>query len=153
MPVLAKFLLPSIAGVLLFLVPFEVDGTKNVLLGIISNWITAEAGEHMRSFCAFVFISSGIVTPVFTWGPKALRDNYPETAKVFATGPFSAIARMAGAVFSGLVFWDVGPEWVVDAETGQMAYVTIAAIIFCIIGIGASSIAVLVTARQYVGGY
>ena len=69
-PAAARFLLPSIAGVLLFLVPFEVDGAKNVLLGIIANWINATAGEHMRSFCTFVFITSGIATPLFTWGPR-----------------------------------------------------------------------------------
>ena len=197
MPAAARFLLPSIAGVLLFLVPFEVDGAKNVLLGIIANWINATAGEHMRSFCAFVFITSGIATPLFTWGPEALRRRLPETTKVFATGPYSAVARIAGAVFCALAFWGAGPEWITGADTGQMAYFTISAIIFCILGVGAmlmplltdygllemigtlvrkvfrsvfnlpgrstidalaswvgaSSIAVLVTARQYVGGY
>ena len=104
----------------------------------------------MSTCAAFVglYSSRRVLSRPCSPGAQALRDNYPETAKVFATGPFSAIARVAGAVFCGLVFWDVGPEWVVDADTGQMAYFTIAAIIFCIIGIG-----VLVIARQYVGGY
>lgn len=197
MPTVARFLLPSIAGVFLFLVPFEVDGAKNVLLGIIANWINATAGDHMRSFCAFVFILSGLVTPVFTWGPEALRRRCPAAASLFATGPISAVMRIAGAIFCGLTFWAIGPEWVTDADTGGMAYFTIASVIFCIIGVGAmlmplltdygllemigtvlrrpfrrifnlpgrstidalaswvgaSSIAVLVTARQYRGGY
>lgn len=197
MPAVAKFLLPSIAGVLLFLVPFEVDGTKEVLLGIIAKWIQSTAGEHLRTFCAFVFLTSGIVTPIFTWGPEALRRRYPLFADVFSTGPFSTLMRMAGAVFCALTFWAIGPEWVVDENTGGMAYFAIAGIIFCIIGVGAllmplltdygllemigtilrrpfrrifnlpgrstidvltswvgaSSIAVLVTARQYRGGY
>jgi len=197
MPTAAKFLLPSIAGVLLFLVPFEVNETKEVMLGIIAKWIQAAAGEHLRTFCAFVFISSGIVTPLFTWGPETLRRRYPVFTEVFATGPFSAVMRMAGAVFCALTFWMIGPEWVVDENTGGMAYFTIAGIIFCIIGVGAmlmplltdygllemigtvlrrpfrrifnlpgrstidalaswvgaSSIAVLVTARQYRGGF
>jgi nucleoside recognition membrane protein YjiH len=193
----AKFLLPSLVGVLVFLVPFEVDGAKEVLLGIIAKWIQSTAGEHMRTFCAFVFIVSGIVTPLFTWGPEALRRRYPMLAGVFSTGPFSTLMRMAGAVFCGLTFWAIGPEWIVGKDTGGMAYFTIAGIIFCIIGVGAmlmplltdygllemigtilrrpfrrifnlpgrstidalaswvgaSSIAVLVTARQYRGGY
>ena len=197
MPTVAKFLLPSIAGVLLFLVPFEVNGAKEVLLGIIAKWIQAAAGEHMRTFCASVFIASGVVTPIFTWGPEALRRRYPTFAEVFSTGPISALMRMAGAVFAALTFWAVGPEWIVDSDTGGMAYFTIAGVIFCIIGVGAllmplltdygllemigtilrrpfrrifnlpgrstidalaswvgaSSIAVLVTARQYRGGY
>lgn len=197
MPAVARFLLPSIAGVLLFLVPFEVDGAKEVLLGIIAKWIQSTAGEHLRTFCAFVFIASGVVTPVFTWGPEALRRRYPVFAGVFSTGPYSALMRMAGAVFCALTFWAIGPEWVVDDDTGGMAYFTIAGIIFCIVGVGAmlmplltdygllemigtilrrpfrrifnlpgrstidalaswvgaSSIAVLVTARQYRGGF
>ena len=193
----AKFLLPSIAGVLLFLVPFEINGTKEVLLGIIARLIQASAGEHLRTFCVFVFVTSGIVTPLFTWGPERLRHRYPTLTEVFATGPFSALLRMTGAVLSALTFWAIGPEWVVDENTGGMAYFTIAGIIFCIIGVGAllmplltdygllemigtilrrpfrrifnlpgrstidalaswvgaSSIAVLVTARQYRGGF
>lgn len=197
MPTAAKFLLPSIAGVLLFLVPFEVDGTKEVPLGIIARWIQTSAGDHMRTFCAFVFITSGIVTPFFTWGPAALRRRYPALTEIFATGPVSALMRMAGAVFCALTFWAIGPEWVIDENTGGTAYFAIAGIIFCIIGVGAllmplltdygllemigtvlrrpfrlifnlpgrstidalaswvgaSSIAVLVTARQYRGGF
>lgn len=184
-------------GVLLFLVPFEVDGAKEVLLGIIAKWIQSTAGEHMRTFCAFIFIVSGVVTPVFTWGPEALRRRFPTLTDVFSTGPVSALMRMAGAIFCGLTFWAIGPEWVVGEDTGGMAFFTIASIIFCIIGVGAmlmplltdygllemigtilrrpfrrifnlpgrstidalaswvgaSSIAVLVTARQYRGGY
>jgi nucleoside recognition membrane protein YjiH len=193
----ARFLLPSTLGVLLFLVPFEVDGTKNVLLGIIANWINAVAADYMRGFCALIFILSGLVTPLFTWGPESVRRRWPAASDVFTTGPVSAVMRMAGAVFCGLTFWAVGPEWVIEADTGQMAYFTIASVIFCIIGVGAmlmplltdygllemigtlvrrpfrrifnlpgrstidalaswvgaSSIAVLVTARQYRGGY
>ena len=197
MPAAAKFLLPSIAGVLLFLVPFEIDGTKEVALGIIARWIQSAAGDHMRTFCAFVFITSGIVTPLFTCGPESLRRRFPVFAGVFVTGPYSTLMRMAGAVFCGLTFWAIGPEWVVDENTGGMSYFTIAGVIFCIIGVGAllmplltdygllemigtilrrpfrkifnlpgrstidalaswvgaSSIAVLVTARQYRGGF
>ena len=197
MPTAARFLLPSLAGVLLFLVPFEVNGTKEVLLGIIARWIQSAAGEYMRIFCVSVFIASGLLTPIFTWGPGALRLKYPTFAEVFSTGPISALMRMAGAVFAALTFWAIGPEWVIDSDTGGMAYFTIAAVIFCIIGVGAmfmplltdyglleligtvlrkpfrrifnlpgrstidalaswvgaSSIAVLVTARQYRGGF
>lgn len=197
MPPVARFLLPSTVGVLLFLVPYEVDGTKEVALGIIARWIQATAGEHMRTFCAFIFITAGIVTPLFTWGPLALRRRYPMLADIFVTGPFSALMRMAGAVFCALTFWAIGPEWVIDENTGGMSYFTIAGVIFCIIGVGAmlmplltdygllemigtilrrpfrkifnlpgrstidalaswvgaSSIAVLVTARQYRGGF
>jgi len=196
-PAAAKFLLPSIAGVLLFLVPFEVDGANEVLLGIIAKWIQSTAGEHMRTFCAFVFISAGIMTPLFSWGPEAIRRRFPFLAETFATGPYSTLMCMAGAVFCALTFWGVGPEWVIDENTGGMSYFTIAGIIFCIMGVGAllmplltdygllemigtvlrrpfrrifnlpgrstidalaswvgaSSIAVLVTARQYRGGF
>ena len=197
MPAAAKFLLPSIIGVLLFLVPFEVAGSKNVLLGIIADRINIAAGENMRIFCAFVFIASGVLTPIFSWGPGFIRRRMPRTAHVFATGPYSTLMRIAGAVFCTLTFQAAGPEWITGTDTGEMAYFTIAPVIFCIIGVGAllmplltdyglleligtllrkpfriifnlpgrstidalaswvgaSSIAVLVTARQYAGGY
>jgi nucleoside recognition membrane protein YjiH len=141
MPAAAKFLLPSIAGVLLFLVPFEIDGTKEVALGIIARWIQSAAGDHMRTFCAFVFITSGIVTPLFTWGPESLRRRFPVFAGVFVTGPYSTLMRMVIGTILRRPFrkiFNLPGRSTIDALASW---------------VGASSIAVLVTARQYRGGF
>ncbi len=46
---------------MIFLVPLRIDGNTKVLLGVIADWINATAGMHMRTFCAFVFVSSAII--------------------------------------------------------------------------------------------
>lgn len=195
--VIAKFLIPSTLGVLLFLIPVNVNGTTNVLLGVIAEWINVTAGAGMRTFNAVVFISSALITPIYSFGPEAIRRRLPTLRAAFFGGPFSVAMRMVGGMVCAMTLAGVGPEWIVGTATGGTAYFSIAAIIFCLIGtgailmplltdygllelvgtllrrffqrifrlpgrstidalaswVGSSSIAVLVTSRQYEGGY
>jgi len=192
-----RFLVASSLGALIFLVPFKIDGNTKVLLGVIAEWINATAGTHMRTFCAFVFISSAIITPLYTYGPKLIRQKFPALEATFLAGPAGMLMRVAGGIFCAMTFLGSGPEWIIGADTGGTAYFNIAAIIFALIGtgailmplltdygllelvgtllrkffqrvfhlpgrstidacaswVGSSSIAVLVTSRQYGGGY
>lgn len=194
---IARFLVSSTVGALLFLVPFSVDGNTKVLLGVIADWINATAGTHMRTFCAFVFISSAIITPLYTYGPDFIRKKFPALEDTFHTGLAGTLTRVAGGVFCAMTLLGSGPEWIIGADTGGTAYFTIAAVIFALIGtgamlmplltdyglleligtmlsrffqrifhlpgrstidalaswVGSSSIAVLVTSRQYAGGF
>ena len=193
----ARFLIASTLGALLFLIPFQIGGNTKVLLGVIADWVNATAGTHMRTFCAFVFISSAVFTPIYTYGPESIRRLLPGLQKTFQAGHISVLMRIAGGIFCTMTLLGIGPEWIIGADTGETAYFAIAAIIFALIGVGAmlmplltdygllelvgtmlsrlfqrifnlpgrstidalaswvgsSSIAVLVTSRQYEGGF
>ena len=182
---------------LLFLVPFNIDGTTKVLLGVIADGINYYAGDRMRYFCVAVYLLSALLTVLFTFGPASIATRYPVFAATFRSGVIAASLRVAAGVFAAMAFFSVGPLWITGEETGITAYFTIAAIIFCLIGagailmplltdygllelvgtllrkpfqgifrlpgratidtlaswVGSSSIAVLVTSRQYEGGY
>ena len=192
-----RFLVTAILGATIFLVPLRIDGNTKVLLGVIADWINATAGTHMRTFCAFVFISSAIITPLYTYGPKLIRQKLPALEPTFHAGSVATLIRVAGGIFCAMTLLGSGPEWIIGADTGGTAYFTIAAVIFALIGtgamlmplltdygllelvgtllskffqrifhlpgrstidacaswVGSSSIAVLVTSRQYEGGY
>ena len=192
-----RFFVASILGATLFLVPFRIDGHSKVLLGVIADWINATAGDHMRTFCAFVFISSAIITPLYTYGPGFIRHKFPALQRTFQASLAGTLTRVAGGVFCAMTLLGRGPEWVIDADTGGTAYFAVASVIFALIGtgamlmplltdygllelvgtllsrvfqrvfhlpgrstidalaswVGSSSIAVLVTSRQYEGGF
>jgi nucleoside recognition membrane protein YjiH len=193
----ARLLITSTIGALLFLVPFRIDGNTKVLLGVIADWINSTSGTHMRTFCAFVFISSAVITPIYTYGPDVIRRRFPALKATFLAGHAGVLMRVAGGIFCAMTLLGTGPDWVIGENTGGTAYFAIAAVIFCLIGVGAmlmplltdygllelvgtmlskffqrvfhlpgrstidalaswvgsSSIAVLVTSRQYEGGY
>ncbi|MBT4522524.1 MAG: YjiH family protein [Halieaceae bacterium] len=184
---------------MIFLTPVEVEGSTKVLLGVIVDWIIAESGAGMRWFCLIVFTGAAVLTPLFSYGPQAgvLQRVLPAAVPVLVPGPYATAARMIGGIVALLTFMGVGPDWMIDADTGGTAYYSLAAVIFCIIGagallmplltdyglleffgtllrrpfqaifglpgratidtlaswVGASSIAVLVTSRQYENGY
>jgi nucleoside recognition membrane protein YjiH len=193
----ARFFIASILGASFFLLPLRIDGNTKVLLGVIADWINATAGTHMRTFCAFVFISSAIITPLYTYGPRVIRQKFPSLKATFHAGLATTVTRVAAGIFCAMTLLGSGPEWIIGANTGGTAYFTIAAVIFALIGtgamlmplltdyglleligtvlsrffqrifnlpgrstidalaswVGSSSIAVLVTSRQYEGGY
>lgn len=194
---IVRFLVTSFLGALIFLVPFQVDGNTKVLLGIIADWIAAAAGNFTATFCAFVFIASAVVTPLYTYGPRLFRQRLPALERTFHAGLIGTLTRVAGGLFCSMTVLGVGPEWIIGSDTGGTAYFSIASVIFALIctgavlmplltdygllelvgtllsrvfqrvfrlpgrsaidafasWVGSSSIAVLVTSRQYEGGF
>ena len=70
-----KFLIPSLLGILLFLVPVEVKGITKVLLGVIADWLVAAAGTHVEPLCALIFVTLFPVKRSWTTEWFSLRDT------------------------------------------------------------------------------
>ena len=49
---LIKFLVPSLIGILLFLVPFSVGDTINIGMGLAADWLKATLGDALPGTAA-----------------------------------------------------------------------------------------------------
>ena len=192
-----KFAVPSLFGVGLFLVPFEFQGKLTILLGVLSGGLQDLIGSSMGYFTAFIFVSSAILSLFYSLAPEHLCRRTPYLHSLFKTTPVWLSLRTLGGVLSPMVVMQWGPEWIISKGTGVTAYIDVAGIIFCLIGlgclllplltdygflefigtllrkifqkvfglpgratidtlaswVGSSSIAVLLTSRQYEAGY
>ena len=74
----------------------------------------------MRTFCAFVFISSAIITPLYTYGPGIIRKTFPALEITFRAGLASTLTRVAGGIFCVMTLIGSGLEWIIDASDAPM---------------------------------
>ncbi|WP_339671857.1 YjiH family protein [Dasania marina] len=131
-----KFIIPSFIGVSLFLIPIEYNGKMTVALGLMAELLQSSIGDSMAYVATLIFVSSALLSLFYCFAPKAWCDRTPQLTSLFRTGFIWLSLRIMGAFFSTLTLLQIGPEWIIGKSTGVTAFVDIAGIIFCLIGIG-----------------
>jgi nucleoside recognition membrane protein YjiH len=133
---LFKFIVPSLLGFGLFLTPVDYQGNATVVLGVLAGQLQAALGSSMKYVTTAIFVSSAAITLFYTLAPGRWADVTPRLRDVFRTQSGWLVLRVLGGVFSAMTLLQLGPEWVISERTGVTAYVDIAGIIFCLIGLG-----------------
>ncbi len=131
-----KFLGCSLIGVMLFLVPMHYEGSGTIVLGIMVKKIQTLLGENMALFTIPIFVCGGLISAVYNLTPRAFAEELPASKQLIASHWIWCVFAISGAVFSLMVFFGVGPEWIVSKETGVTAYIDVAGLIFLLIGLG-----------------
>lgn len=112
------FLIPSLLGVLLFLTPIVYDGKVTIGLGVmadalkssLSAWLPAIA-TGLLLFSAALGLLASLLKPKWITARPALNE-------MFNLRPLWLGLRVLGAVFAAMTFWQFGPEWIWNANTG-----------------------------------
>ncbi|MGN0045857.1 MAG: YjiH family protein [Eggerthellaceae bacterium] len=98
-----KFVVPSVIGVALFMLPVQVDGTWTVVVKVIADLIGSALGDLLPLICCLVITVSAILTLAAFARPKFIVNNDIMNA-TFTTTPIWAAIRVLGAVFVWLAF-------------------------------------------------
>lgn len=114
---LMKFLIPSLFGVALFLIPFSVGDTVNIGMGLmakglqdlLSDWLPAIATAVL---CLSVAITLLVKLTRPAWASQGLWNE------MFDVGPVWFAMRILGAAFAAMTFFQVGPGFVIAGHTG-----------------------------------
>lgn len=115
---ISKFALLSSIGAFLFLVPIKYQDSFNIPVGIIIDWIKGYIHEFtIYVMLAFVSINALLSLINYILKPKFITENEWLSKKLTAT-PFYLISRILGAIIIWMVFFQIGPEQIISAETG-----------------------------------
>lgn len=113
-----KFLLGSAFGILMFLVPIPYEDSFTTLLEFIKNFLKSLFGGALPYILAVIVVISAVLTLYDTiCKPDWIRKNH-YFSKVFSTTPFYLVSKLIGAVIACMVVFQVGPEFVISADTG-----------------------------------
>ncbi|MDN5666361.1 MAG: YjiH family protein [Psychrobacter sp.] len=116
-----KFLLFSALGLALFIIPFKWEGKVTILLGVLTDTLQASLGDYV------VYAALAIVTLSLV-GALAVKLVRPEihadsmTAKLFDVDWFWLAARFFGALFAWMIYLQVGPEFIINRNTGGVIF-------------------------------
>ena len=133
---LLKFIIPSLLGVGLFLTPVRFQGNATVILGVLVGQIQAAIGSSMKYATTAIFVSAAALTLFYTFAPDRWTDGTPRLRSALRTQPGWLVLRVLGGIFSAMTLLQLGPEWIISRKTGVTAFVDIAGMIFCLIGLG-----------------
>ena len=115
---LAKFLLGSAFGILVFLVPIPQGDSFTTLLDFLKTAIKDFMGVSMNYIIVAILVFSAVMGIVdLVAKPDFIRKN-PYMMKAFHTTPFYLGSKILGAVFACMIVFGFGPEAVTSADTG-----------------------------------
>jgi len=117
---LALFIIPSVVGVLLFMVPVQVDGSWTIIVKLIADWIGAAFVDWLPLLCVIILTISAIMALVLL-SPRIATRVHPNVVKIFGAALPWPFVRIAGAIFIWLVYLGVQAG---DADTGLIHTLT-----------------------------
>ena len=106
---LAGFIVPSVVGILLFMIPIQVDGSWTIAVKVVADLIGGALGGFLPLLCVLIVTISAVLG-VISLGKPSFITSYPLIDRTFTATPVWAIIRVIGAVFIWLVYLGVGAE-------------------------------------------
>ena len=133
-----KFLIPSLVGVSMMLVPIRFGDSINIGMGIIASALQAQLTSVLPAVATGIIVLSAIVT-MYMHVLESRAD--PAHASRMAGSPILALflvgrivlaARIAAAIAACLVFFQFGPAWLISDATGSVILNDLIPILFVI---------------------
>lgn len=115
---IAKFVFPSLLGVVLFLVPVEFQGTSSLIVGIFVTLLQQGLGEALPAIMTVLLCVPTLIALIHRLHPIKFIQQHPALQPIFTTTPFWLVVRVIGAVLAPLILFQVGPEAIYSAKTG-----------------------------------
>ncbi|SHE40640.1 nucleoside recognition GATE domain-containing membrane protein YjiH [Modicisalibacter ilicicola DSM 19980] len=113
---LLKFLIPSLIGIGMFLIPFASGESINIGMGFLADGLKALLGEALPPLAALILCISAVVTVLVkltrpTWLKGSLRE-------LFDVDWLWLALRALGALFAVMTLFQVGPGVIIASTTG-----------------------------------
>ena len=127
-----KFIIPSIIGVLLFMIPIKYEGDVTIPIAIFSGMLVNFLGEYLvyiitgtMAISAILGLIATIVKPKFITNNKIL-------SSLFITTPLWLVSRVLGGIFGVLAAFQIGPQMIISGDTGAFVLNDLLTVLFSI---------------------
>lgn len=120
-----KLIFPSLLGVLLFLVPVRYNGSSELIVGIIGNFIKKGLGAALIPTVVVVIVVSTLITVIHKLHPIPQIAKREKLNELFSPDAFWTVVRIIGAVLALITYFRVGTEVIWSADTGSNMLETI----------------------------
>ncbi|MBR0404769.1 MAG: YjiH family protein [Eggerthellaceae bacterium] len=106
---IAGFIIPSVVGILLFMIPIQVDGSWTIAVKVVADVIGSALGGFLPLLCV-VIVTISAVLGVASLGKPSFITSYPIIDATFTATPIWAVIRCIGAIFIWFTYLGVGAE-------------------------------------------
>ena len=127
-----KFIIPSIIGILLFMIPIKHEGDVTIPIAIFSGMFVDFLGKYLIYIIAGILTISATLSLITTlFKPKFITNN-KFLNSLFSTTPLWLTARVLGGIFGVLATFQIGPEMIISADTGSFVLNDLLTVLFSI---------------------
>ncbi len=114
------FLIPSLLGILLFLVPIPTEDGWMVTIAVLANLMAGSIESIVPWIMMVILIVAALGSLVFITKKVNETEHVSFIDKLFNVSLFWTIVRILGAVFAVMVLFQIGPEPIWSENTGGL---------------------------------
>lgn len=126
------FIVPSLIGMFLFMIPISFNGEITIPIAILSKFLTKSLGDSLTLIITIAICISAIMSIIAkVFKPNfIIKNEFLNT--LFNVGNIWFAARVLGAIFCILSLFKVGPELIISNSTGSFVLNDLLTILFSI---------------------
>ncbi|WP_019412775.1 YjiH family protein [Paenisporosarcina sp. TG20] len=114
------FLVPSIIGIFLFMIPFNFQNEWKIPIAILANMVAGLVEPIMPWIVTIVLIIAALGSIIYQFIKASDSEGQTFIERLFKVHMFWTIVRIIGAVFAVMVVANIGPEAVRSEDTGGL---------------------------------
>ena len=127
-----KFIIPSISGVLLFMIPIKYEGDVTIPIAIFSGMLVNFLGEYLVYIITGTMAISAILSLIATIVKPKFITNNKILSSLFTTTPLWLVSRVLGGIFGVLAAFQIGPQMIISGDTGAFVLNDLLTVLFSI---------------------
>lgn len=135
----AKFVIASLVGAFLFLVPIPNGTTFTIPIGIVIDFVSgllARETINLANLAVLVFITFSTIMTIINmiFKPEFIK-KHEHMNKLFSPAPLYFVSRLIGLAVVYMVYFDFGPEAIRSGATGGSMLgvsATLVSVVLCI---------------------
>lgn len=113
-----KFLVPSVIGAAMFLLPVSVGDSQDILSGVLVDALQLALGDALVPMLVILSCASAVLTVWHRVAPISFIAERPALNSILTASPFWTAIRVAGSLVMLAVFFGVGPAILISGDTG-----------------------------------
>ncbi len=126
------FLIPSLIGLFLFITPIEKDGNLTIPIAVAANALLDLMGDASTAVICGLITISAVVTVIHRIRPIPLIQRDEGLNNLFSVKGVWFATRMFGFVMAVLLFFGIGPEFLIGDATGGLVLHDLMPILVCV---------------------
>lgn len=119
-----KFFIPSLLGLFLFIIPLPFGemfnmadvSPVNIGVGFISELLKLAIGDYIPTICLVIIVGSAVLS----LSSKFINIKNEFFKNILDVPTFWLFFRIVGAVFMVMIYTNVGPEFIISENTGNV---------------------------------
>jgi nucleoside recognition membrane protein YjiH len=127
-----KFIIPSLIGILLFMVPITTDAGITIPIAFFAGLINGQMGALIPTISTYLIVVSVIGSLIAVIIKPRFITASPYFSNLLQVSKFWLFARIIGMLIAISTLYQIGPEWIYSGDTGGLLLYDLVPLLFSV---------------------